>query len=116
MSLRSSTQQTTPRWIVTVDDLTKLFETATTRSMHPEPTYAVTFSCSSNGIWPTTRMGFMPPETRQYVEGPSTLLAAIAQQMMRMSDSWMGGRFSVTLDGATRTRDAEPIVSFELTV
>lgn len=115
MNCSPRTQFAAPRWLVTVDDLTDLFVAAVPRlSVFPEPVFPVVFSCSTNGIWPTTSRGFMAEEDRLYIREPGVLLTAVAAQMMSMPDSWMGGRFTITLDGATRTRDGEPIAEFEL--
>ena len=115
MTLSPHLQESIPHWAVSFDDLAKLFTVAAPRiARFPYPTFPLIFSCSPNGVWPTTCLGFMPPDTRQYVGGQSNILDSIAQLMMSDPDSWRGGRFTITLDGAVRTRDDAVLARFEL--
>lgn len=107
---------TVPCWTVTLEELADLHAAARPRLIRfPYPTFPLIFSCSPNGIWPTTSLGYTQPGDRHYVDGRSNILDTVAHLMMSRADSATGGRFTVTLDGATRTRDAAPIAHFELT-
>lgn len=115
MTITSNVQRVVPLWEVTIDEYSKIVIAAGPRLVRfPDPTLPMIFSCSSNGVWPTTKLGFMPKDSRQYLTEDDYLLIGIAQVMMSDPDSRTGGRFSVTLNGAFRTRDGMPIVDFEL--
>jgi len=108
-------QESPPTWTVTFDDFTRALVAAAPRlTRFPYPVFPLVFSCSVNGVWPTTCLGYMSAATRQYVDGRSNIVDAVAHLMMSRHDSWQGGRFTVTLDGAFRTRDRSPLARFEL--
>ena len=116
MTRTSQLHRSVPRWAVTLDDITDLLLAAQPRLTHyPYPTFALVFSCSRNGTWPTTSLGYIRHADRHYVDGCSTILDAVARLMINDAESPTGGRFTITLDGATRTRDGAPIATFELT-
>ena len=105
-----------PHWTVTLDEMTDVVVAARPRLIRfPYPTFPLIFSCSPNGIWPTTSLGYTPPGDRHYVGGRVNILDAVAHLMLNDAASTSGGRFTITLEGATRTRDATPIAHFELT-
>jgi len=116
MNLEQPPQIALPNWSVTLVDFNRLIAAAQPRLIRfPEAPFPLVFSCSANGIWPVTRRGYMPPVERSYVDGMSDVLDAIARLMMREPNSSIGGRFSVTFDGAYRTRDFVLLANFELT-
>jgi len=78
------------------------------------PQFPLVFSCSTNGIWPTTEFGPIKEDGRTYVQGQCELLDRIAFLYMASADTDQGGRFTLTLAGAFRTRDGAPIVAFSL--
>jgi len=116
MQSPSDLQESLPYWTITLDEFATVLVQATPRLVNfPYPVYPLVFSCSSNGIWPTSSLGYMPPATRRYIDGKSNILDALAQVMTSRHNSSNGGRFTVTLDGAFVTRDNAPLARFQLT-
>lgn len=104
----------TPLVPVSFDDLVKVFSLAAPRlEWFPYPQHDLTFSCSTNGVWPVTRWGVVPMEERVDVHRESWLLELVAT-LMRSTVSPRGGRFVITLDGALRATDRLPICRFEV--
>ena len=99
---------------VTFEEWTELFRLAAERlARFPYPANEVIFSCSPHGIWPTTRRGFISPHERTLIDGKSRLLDTIASLMLSEPVA-VGGRFTVTSEGAFRTRNLMPVCLFEL--
>jgi hypothetical protein len=117
MTMQSPTQTTpVPHWIVPFADLVRIFELAEPRLRRfDHPAHPLIFSCSVNGIWPTTCLGPTPVCERVMIGGQSALLDATADLLMHTCDSTRGGRFTVTLDGVFRTRDGAVLAQIELT-
>jgi hypothetical protein len=110
----TSTHRTVLKLQVSFDDLVEAFTLAEPRySLFPYPEHDVMFSCSSMGIWPTTRRGLMQDADRIYVQDKSWVLDAVAA-IFRGSLSPRGGRFVLTLDGAVRVSDSTIICMFEV--
>ena len=99
---------------VTFEEFTKLFELAAPRlEWFKYPKHELIFSCSINGVWPTTRWGYIPVEERVLVGDDSNTLFFIAVMMLAYHDP-LGGRFIVDTTGAYRATHRTPIVRFEL--
>jgi hypothetical protein len=107
----------TPTWSVLLADLLEIYRLAAPRFQRFEyPDFPLIFSCSTNGVWPVTRFGFMPPGERVMVSGRSSILDNVACLLMCVRGSTQGGRFTLDADGAQRTKDALVLARFEVTL
>ncbi len=106
---------TVPKLEITIADIVEILVLAKPRlERFDYPTYPLIFSCSSNGIWPATKFGPIAPSERTLVDGRSPVLDIVARLMMMDSCSRLGGRFTITLEGAFRTSGGAPIAMFAL--
>ena len=104
-----------PELEITLADIVEILVLAKPRlERFDYPAHPLLFSCSSNGTWPTTNLGPVAPLERTMVDGQNVLLDIVSRLMMLNSSSRQGGRFTITLEGAFRTRDGSPIAMFAL--
>ncbi len=111
--MQQPTPTTTPTISVSFDELTEIFELAAPRfERFPYPQNPLMFSCSPNGVWPTTRRGYVPPAERSYVTGRNKILDTINVFILAQHCD-IGGRFVLDLNGARTADSGEPICVFE---
>ena len=112
--MRQPTPTTTPTISVSFDELTEIFELAAPRfEWFPYPQHPLVFSCSPNGVWPTTRRGYVPPAERCYVTGRNNILDTITVLIPGQHCN-IGGRFIIDMNGARTANSGEQICHFEV--